>query len=75
MKSKNFAARLKQENLATKVHIADLAEKTNFDDKLKNLNKRFTLNKIKHVETEKNVTDLTNKIAQILECGRKVFHK
>ena len=39
------AARLKQANLATKVYIADFVQKTGFDDKLKNLNKKVTSNK------------------------------
>ena len=34
----NFAARLNQANLATKADIADFVEKTDFHDKLKNLN-------------------------------------
>ena len=40
-----------------------------FDDKLKNLNKKVTLNKTKHVGSEKILGDLTNKVAQILEKG------
>ena len=40
-----FAARLKQANVATKVDIDDSVEKTDFDDKLKNLNKKVTSNK------------------------------
>ena len=39
------AARLKQANLTTKVYIADFVQKTGFDDKLKNLNKKVTSNK------------------------------
>ena len=42
----SFAARLKQANLATKVDIDDFIEKTNFDDKLKKLNKKDTSSKI-----------------------------
>ena len=41
----NFAVRLKQGNLATKADIDDFAEMTDFDVKLKNLNKKFTSNK------------------------------
>ena len=39
----NFAARLAQSNLATKIDIADFAKETNFDDKLKNIKKKVTL--------------------------------
>ena len=73
--SGNFVARLKQANLATKVHTVDFVEKTNFDDKLKNLNKKVTSNEIKPVEAEKKLTDLTNKIAQVSEYGMKVIHR
>ena len=38
--SEDFAARLKQANLATKVDIDDFVEKTDFDDKIKNLDKK-----------------------------------
>ena len=43
---KNFTAdqskaRLAQVNLATKADIDDFVEKTDFDDKLKSLNKKF----------------------------------
>ena len=48
----NFAARLAQENLATKNDITNFVKKTDFDDKLNNLNKKITLNKTKHVLVE-----------------------
>ena len=71
---KNFTAdqskaRLAQVNLATKADIDDFVEKTDFDDKLKSLNKKFNWNKTKHVEAENRLTDLTNKVTQILEKG------
>ena len=50
--AENFSARLKQANLATKGNIADFVKKTNFDDKLKNLYKKVTSNKSKHVLVE-----------------------
>ena len=59
--------RLKQKHLATKDDIDDFVQKRNFDNKLKNLNKIVTSNKAKHVEAEKKLTDLTNKVAQISE--------
>ena len=41
-----------------------------FDNKLKDLNKkRSSNNKIKHVETKKEPTDLTKKVAKILDRG------
>ena len=45
------------------------SKKTDFTGKLKKLNKKFTSNKIKHIEAEKKITDLTNKVAQISEKG------
>ena len=39
LKSENFTARLAQSNLASKSDIANFIKKTDFDDKLKNLNK------------------------------------
>ena len=49
----NFASRLKQANLASKTYIANFVKKkTDFDDKLKSLNKKVTSNKEKHVEVQ-----------------------
>ena len=39
--SQNFAARLAQANVASKKDIAALVKKTDFDDKLKNLDKKL----------------------------------
>ena len=50
--AENFAATLKQANLASKSGIADFINKADFDNKLKNLNKKITLNKTKHVPDE-----------------------
>ena len=63
--SENFAARLKQANLATKADITDFLEQTNFDDKLKNLNKKATSNKTISLEAEKKLTDLTKNYRNI----------
>ena len=49
MRAENFTARLKQANLVTKGDITDFVKKTNFDDKLKSLNKKVTSNKSRHV--------------------------
>ena len=59
--SETFEARLKQANLATKAETADFAKKTDFDNKLKSLNKKITSNKAKHVEVDKKLHDLTKK--------------
>ena len=56
--AENLTARLKEVNLATK------AEETGFDNELKKLNKKVTLNKTKHVETEKKLAGLTNKVVK-----------
>ena len=40
-------------------------EKTDFSYKLKTLNKKFTSNKTKHLESEMKLTNITNKVAQI----------
>ena len=61
--------RLVQANLATKVNIADFVKETDFDNKLKNINKKVTPNKTKHVEAEKKLNDLTKKVAHISEKG------
>ena len=50
--AENFEARLEQANLATKADIADFVKKTDFNDKLKNLNKETALNKTKHILVE-----------------------
>ena len=50
--AENSTARLAQANLAIKCHIANFIKKTDFDDKLKNLNKNITSNKTKHVLVE-----------------------
>ena len=63
--AENLATSLKKANLPTKGDFDDFVEKTDFNDKLNNLNKKVTSNKTKHVETQKKLTDLTNKVAQI----------
>ena len=61
--------RLARANLATKADIADLVEEKDFDNKLKNINKKVTSKKTKHVKAEKKLTDLTKAVAQISEKG------
>ena len=62
LKSDNFTARLAQGNLASKNDIANFVEKTDFDDKLKNLHKKVTSNKTKHVLVENELNELSGKV-------------
>ena len=59
--AENFIARLKQAKLATKGNIANFVKETDFDEKLKNINK-VTLNKSKHVLAENELNDLSEKV-------------
>ena len=59
---------LKQENLKSKNGIPDITDfvkKTDFDDKLKDLNKNFTSNKTKHVPVENELNELSEKVKSI----------
>ena len=69
--SENFVSRLAQANLEN--DIANFVKKIGIDDKLKILIKKVTSSKAKHVEAEKKITDLTNKVAQISEKGYEFF--
>ena len=64
--SENFTARLKQANLPSKSDIANFVKKTDFDNKLKNLNKN-ELNKlskkVKAILTKGLTKDLINKFS------------
>ena len=62
-------ARLAQENLASKSGIANLVKKTDFDDKLKNLNKNVTSNKTKYVLVENEVNELSEKVKAMSTKG------
>ena len=50
----NFVAQLGQGNLANKSDIDNFVKQTDFDDKLKKLNKKVTSSKSKHVLAEMN---------------------
>ena len=54
LKLENFATRLKQAKLATKDDIANFVKKTDSDGKPMNIKNKFTSNKTRHVEAEKN---------------------
>ena len=45
VRAENVGSRIAQVNLASETDIANLVRKTDFDDRLKNLNKKITLNK------------------------------
>ena len=61
--AESFAARLKQ---------ADLKNKTDFDNKLTNFNRRITLNKTKHLEVQKKLNSLITKDYNFF-LGRNYF--
>ena len=63
--AENVTARLKQANLATKGDIADFVKKTNFSDKIKNLNKKVTSNKSEHLLVENELKKLQDKIEKL----------
>ena len=58
----NFAARLTPTKLTTKAGIIDFGKDTDFDEKLRNVNKKVSLNKTKHVLVENEVNNLSEKI-------------
>ena len=64
--AENFAARLAQANLASKSDIANFVKKTDFDDKLKNLNKKVTSNKTKHLLVENELKNYKHLIQVFL---------
>ena len=62
--SENFAARLKQANLACKTDIPDITDfvkKTYFDNKLIRLNKIITSNKTRYIAIKTKLDDLKKK--------------
>ena len=60
MTLENLIARLKQENLAGKNDIANFVNKTGFNDKLKNLNKKITSNRTENVIVENELKKITD---------------
>ena len=60
--AENYTARLKQSNLATKGDIPDFVKQTEFYYKLKNLDKKVTSSKSKHVLVENQLGKLQDKI-------------
>ena len=56
--AENFAARLAQANLAS--DIANFVKETDFNDKLKKLNRRVTSNKTKHLLVKNELKKTTD---------------
>ena len=66
MTADNFAAILAQAKLVTNNDIADFVKETDFDKKLKNINKKVTSNnKTKHVLVENEPDELSKKVELI----------
>ena len=63
--SENFSARLAEANLARKNDIVNSVKKADFDDKLKDLNKKGTSNKTKHVLAENDVNEISENVKAI----------
>ena len=57
-----IAARLAQANLGSKNDFANFVKKTYFDDKLKNLNKKVTSNRTKHLLIENELNEPLKKV-------------
>ena len=70
-----FAERLAQAKLATKNDIANFVKKTDFDDKLWNINKEFTSKKNMDIykEGEKTINELPEKVKVLSTKENKFF--
>ena len=69
----NFASRLSQGNLATKSDNVNFVNKADFDEKLKNLNKKVTPNKTKHLLLENEFENLQTFDSSLL-IGQSYFN-
>ena len=65
--AENLTARLAQANLAIKIDIANFVNKTDFDKKLKNSNKKVTSNKTKDLLVENSFKKLQTFDSSILK--------
>ena len=63
--AENFSGKLAQAKLPSKNGIANFVKLTDFDDKLKNLNKNVTSNKTNHVLIESELNELSEKVETI----------
>ena len=61
MAEDNFTVRLARAKLAAKDDIADFVKETDFYNELKNLNKKVTLKKTKHLPVENGLDELSEK--------------
>ena len=52
-----------------KVDIADFAKETNFDEKLRKMNKKVTLNKLKHILVKYELNELSVETELLLIKG------
>ena len=66
-----FATRIKQANLASKNDFANFVKKTDFNGKLKNINKKLTSNKAWHTEDNKKLDDLAKEFKHL---SKKVYN-
>ena len=64
----SFAGRLKQANLSSKNDIADFVKKTDFDEKLRQINNKVTSNKLRHAGTAKKLNDSSTKLINYIDC-------
>ena len=60
--TENFAARLKQANLASKSDIANFVNKLDFDNKLWGFNKKINSNETKNVLVENELSKISEKV-------------
>ena len=64
-----FVERLKLANVTSKYDISHFVKQTDFDDKLKNLNRKVLLNKTRSVEVKNKLEDLSKKVKLIPAKG------
>ena len=63
---KNLTETLKEAKLAAKSDIANFVKEIDFDEKLRNVNKKVTLNKSKHLLVENELNELSEKVKLFL---------
>ena len=61
-----MAETLKEAKLAAKSDIANFVKEIDFDEKLRNVNKKVTLNKSKHLLVENELNELSEKVKLLL---------
>ena len=67
--SENFPARLAHANLASKTNISNFVKRTDFQDRLKNLNKNVISNEAEQVLVENELNELSKNIELISTKG------